>query len=212
MRENSVKALVLYGMFIAVIFLLGLTPLGYIYLPMAAITTVHIPVIVGGYSLGKKGGAVLGFFFGLTSFIRCFTTPDATAAVVLGTATGFGVYNLLLVVAVLFLPRMLTGLFSAIVYQLIGGTGKRQIAAMGVSAFVGSMTNTVFYLGGLYLLAFEQTAEIMGVAGSALLTALLGIVAGNGIIEAIAAVIICTAVGKAISAYTGRNKNEVTEK
>lgn len=212
MRENSVKALVLYGMFIAVIFLLGLTPLGYIYLPMAAITTVHIPVIVGGYSLGKKGGAVLGFFFGLTSFIRCFTTPDATAAVVLGTATGFGVYNLLLVVAVLFLPRVLTGLFSAIVYQLIGSTGKRQIAAMGVSAFVGSMTNTVFYLGGLYLLAFEQTAEIMGVAGSALLTALLGIVAGNGIIEAIAAVIICTAVGKAISAYTGRNKNEVTEK
>ncbi len=208
MREKSVRTLVLYGMFIAVVFLLGLTPLGYIYLPMASITTVHIPVIVGGYTLGKKGGAVLGFFFGLTSFIKCFTTPDAIAAIMLGTTTGFGAYNLVLILAVLFLPRILTGFFSAAVYQLIGGTGKRQAVAMGVSAFVGSMTNTVLFLGGLYILAFEQTAAAMGVAGNALLATLMGIVAGNGIIEAIAAVIICMAVGKAISAYTNRNKNE----
>ena len=79
---------------------------------------------------------------------------------------------------------------------------------MGISAFVGTMTNTVLFLGGLYILAFEQAAEAMGVAGSALLATLLGIVASNGIIEAIAAVIICTAVGKAISAYTNRNKDK----
>lgn len=206
MREKSVKNIVLYGMFTAVVFLLGLTPLGYIYLPMAAVTTVHIPVIVGGYSLGKKGGIVLGFFFGLTSLINCFITPDATAAVILGTGTGFGLYNLLLIVGVIFLPRVLAGLFSAAVYEAIGGSGRHQIAAMGISAFVGSLTNTVFYLGGLYILAFEQSAQIMGVAGSALLSALLAIVASNGIIEAIAAVIICTAVGKALSLYTNRNK------
>ena len=204
MRKIQTRTIVLYGLFIAVIFLLGLTPLGYINLPIAAITTVHIPVIVGGYVLGKKGGAVLGFFFGLTSLIRCFTTPDATAAVILGTGTGFGAYNLLLILAVIFLPRILTGLFSSALYELIGGTGKRQIAAMGVSAFVGSMTNTVFYLGGLYLLAFEQTANIMGVAGSALLKALMGIVAFNGVLEAMTAVILCTAVGKALSAYINK--------
>ena len=202
MRKIQTRTIVLYGLFIAVIFLLGLTPLGYINLPIAAITTVHIPVIVGGYVLGKKGGAVLGFFFGLTSLMRCFTTPDATAAVILGT--GFGAYNLLLILAVIFLPRILTGLFSSALYELIGGTGKRQIAAMGVSAFAGSMTNTVFYLGGLYLLAFEQTANIMGVAGSALLKALMGIVAFNGVLEALAAVILCTAVGKALSAYISK--------
>lgn len=208
MREKSVRTLVLYGMFIAIVFLLGLTPLGYIYLPMAAITTVHIPVIVGGHTLGKKGGAVLGFFFGLTSFIKCFTQPDAIAAIMLGTSGGFGIYNVVLILAVLFLPRILTGFFSAALYELIGGTGKRQAMAMGISAFVGTMTNTVLFLGGLYILAFEQAAEAMGVAGGALLATLLGIVASNGIIEAIAAVIICTAVGKAISAYTNRNKDK----
>ena len=48
MRSIQTRTIVLYGLFIAVIFLLGLTPLGYINLPIAAITTVHIPVIVGG--------------------------------------------------------------------------------------------------------------------------------------------------------------------
>ncbi len=204
MRSTKTRTIVLYGLLIAAIFILGLTPLGYINLPIAAITTVHIPVIVGGYALGKKGGAVLGFFFGLTSLIRCFTTPDATAAVILGTGTGFGAYNLLLIVAVIFLPRILTGLFSSALYELIGGSGRRQAAAMGISAFVGSMTNTVFYLGGMYLLAFEQTADIMGVAGSGLLKALLSIAAFNGVLEAMAAVLLCTAVGKALSAYINK--------
>ncbi len=206
MQMTKTRTMVLYGLFVAVIFLLGLTPLGYIVLPVAAITTVHIPVIVGGYALGKKGGMVLGFFFGLTSLIRCFTTPDATAAVILGTGTGFGAYNLLLVLAVIFLPRVLTGLVAAALYGAISGGGKRQLAAMGVSAFIGSMTNTVFYLGGMYLLAFEQTAQIMGVAGSALLKTLLSVVAFNGVLEAAAAVVICTAVGKAISVYMDKNK------
>lgn len=206
MQMTKTRTMVLYGLFIALIFLLGLTPLGYIVLPVAAITTVHIPVIVGGYVLGKKGGAVLGFFFGLTSLIRCFTTPDATAAVILGTGTGFGAYNLLLVLAVIFLPRVLTGLVSAALYGAVSAGGKRQLMAMGVGAFIGSMTNTVFYLGGMYLLAFEQTAQIMGVAGSALLKTLLGVVAFNGVLEAAAAVVICTAVGKTISVYINKNK------
>ena len=201
--RNDTRILVFYALFVALIFLLGLTPLGYIMLPIAAITTVHIPVIVGGYILGPKGGSLLGFFFGLTSLIRCFTTPDATAAVVLGTGTGFGPYNLLLIVAVLFLPRVLTGLFSALLYKSLSKPG-RDVLAMGVAAFAGSLTNTVFYLGGLYVLAFSQTAAIMGVAGSALLKALLGIVAFNGVLEAVAAVLLCCAVGKALKVVLSR--------
>ena len=60
----NVRALAAYGLFAGIIILLGLTPLGYITLPIASITTVHIPVIVGGQRFGPKGGMVLGFFFG----------------------------------------------------------------------------------------------------------------------------------------------------
>ena len=39
MKKMDTKSLVLYALFIALVFLLGLTPVGFIYLPIAAITT-----------------------------------------------------------------------------------------------------------------------------------------------------------------------------
>lgn len=206
--ETSNRRLVQYALFIAIIFLLGLTPLGYITLPIAAITTVHIPVIIGGFLFGVKGGALLGTFFGLTSLIRCFLTPDATAAIVLGFDTGFGVYNLLLIVMIIFVPRILTGVFSALVYKWISKVDRSRIGAMGVAAFVGSMTNTVFYLGGLYLFAYEQAAAGFGLVtytATSFLEVLLGIVALNGVVEAIAAVILGTAIGKVLLHVVNRN-------
>ena len=114
MRNSKVKQLVLYALFIALTLLLGLSPLGFIHLPFASITIVHIPVILAAYLFGVKGGALIGFFFGLTSLIQCFMAPDMIAMIVLGTETGFGIYNVLLILMVLFVPRILTGVFAAL--------------------------------------------------------------------------------------------------
>lgn len=210
MNKSKTQELTYLAVFTAIIFLLGMTPLGFLvlpFLPIAGITTVHMPVIIGSYSFGAKGGAILGFFFGLVSLIRCFMTPDATAAIVLGTNTGFGIYNVFLIIMIIFLPRILTGIFSALVYKALNQKDKSQVFAMGISAFVGSLTNTVFFLGGLYLFAFNQAATGFGLVSptyGAFLKILLGIVAVNGVAEAIAAVIICTAVGKAIHSFHKR--------
>ena len=201
MAKNKTYELALYALFIAITAILGLTPLGFIPL-IVSITTTHMPVIIGGYSLGAKGGALLGGVFGLTSLIQCFRYPvDITAQLMLGKSTGgFGFYNLFLIVAIIFLPRILCGLFSALTYKGLSKVDKSEVGAMGVAAFVGSMTNTIFYLGGLYLFAFDAMASAYGVTTyGALLKIILGVVAFNGLIEAVAAVIICTAVGKAIS-------------
>lgn len=205
-NRSKTYELVLYALFIAITAVLGLTPLGFIPL-VVSITTTHMPVIIGGYSLGPKGGAVLGSVFGLTSLIRCFTSPvDITAQLMLGKSTGgFGIYNLFLIVMIIFLPRILCGVFSALTYKGISKVDKSGIGAMAVAAFIGSMTNTIFYLGGLYLFAFDTMSNAYGVSTyGALLKIILGVVGFNGIIEAVAAVIICTAVGKAIS--LARNK------
>lgn len=204
MKHQQIRVLTQYALFTAIIFLLGLTPLGFLYLPIAAITTVHLPVILGGFFFGVKGGAILGGMFGFVSFLRCFTTPDATAAVMLGTDTGFGLYNLFLILMVLFLPRILTGVFSALTYKALKGRKGMALPAMGIAAFVGSMTNTVFYLGGLYLFAFQQTANSFGMAQASpmgLLQILLGVVALNGVVEAVAAVVICMPVGAALGKF-----------
>ncbi|MEG2377705.1 MAG: ECF transporter S component [Clostridia bacterium] len=210
MERTKIQTMTYLAIFIAIIFVLGLTPLGFIvlpFLPIAGITTVHMPVIIGSYSFGVKGGAILGFFFGLLSLIRCFMTPDATAAIVLGTGTGFGLYNILLIIVIIFLPRILVGVFSALVYNAISRFDKSRVFAMAIAAFIGSITNTVFYLGGLYLFAFNQAAAGFGLTNpthGAFFKVLLGVLSVNGVAEAIAAVIICTAVGKALYSLNSR--------
>ncbi len=206
MQKISTRSLVLYALFAGIIFLLGLTPLGFITLPIAAITTVHIPVIIGAYRFGIKGGTLLGFFFGLTSLIACFTRPDAIAAIVLGTKSGFAAYNLFLILTILFIPRLCVGMFSALVYKALHK--KNETIAMGAAAFLGSLTNTVFVLGGLYLFAFEETGAILGFSAGftseQVIKVLLGIVSLNGLLEAAFAVLICTAVGRALLHFEKR--------
>ncbi|MBQ5778066.1 MAG: ECF transporter S component [Oscillospiraceae bacterium] len=201
MERNKIYEMVLYALFIAITAILGLTPLGFIPL-IVSITTTHMPVIIGSYSLGAKGGAILGGVFGITSLIQCFRNPvDVTAQLMLGKSTGgFGLYNLFLIVAIIFLPRILCGVFSALTYKGVSKFDKSRVIAMGTAAVVGSMTNTIFYLGGLYLFAFDTMSAAYGVSTyGALLKIILGVVGFNGVIEAIAALIICTAVGKAVA-------------
>lgn len=204
----STRTLTQYAVFLGIILLLGLTPIGYITLPIAAVTIVHVPVIIGSYHFGPKGGMVLGTFFGLTSLITCFTRPDAIAAIVLGTSTGFGLYNVFLIIVVLFVPRILVGLFSALVYRALHK--ENEAIAMGVAAFTGSITNTVFLLGALYVFAFQEAGLAFGLSAgfqaSDFLNVLLGIVLFNSLAEAAVATLLCTAVGRALSRYTKKRQ------
>lgn len=203
---EKTKKLTKLALFTAIIMMLGLTPLGFFHLPIASLTTVHIPVIVGGLLFSATNSIYLGAIFGLTSFIRCFTTPDATAMIMLGTNTGgFKIYNLFLIVAILFLPRILTGLFANLSNRFLSKFIKKDTIVIAISSFIGSMTNTIFFLGGLYVLAFDQAAAGFGMEGatpSAFLMMLLGIVAFNGVLEATFAVIVCTPVASVLKRFT----------
>ncbi|MFI3227709.1 MAG: ECF transporter S component [Clostridia bacterium] len=201
---EKTKKLTHLALFTAIIMMLGLTPLGYIVFFAAGITTVHIPVIIGSYVFGVKESCYLGFIFGITSFIRCFTTPDAISAIVLGTGTGFGIYNLFLIIAIIFLPRILVGLFTNLSFKALDKIIKKPTIAMAISAFIGSMTNTIFVLGGLFVFAQSQAAVGFGMAGasaSALFMVIMGVVAINGSLEAIFAVIISTPVGMVLKKF-----------
>ena len=97
------------------------------------------------------------------------------------------------------------GLFSALVYRALAKRDKTNLLAMGASALTGSLTNTICFLGLTYFLAADLIATAFGTtaAGVAkLLFATTGLI--NGGIEAAVAVIICTAIGKALHAYMNR--------
>ena len=203
MEKNKIHALVIYALFVAVIFVLTFTPIGYINVGIIEITLIHIPVILASFFLGLKGSIIMGFFFGLSSLLRGLLMPTPMAAAMLGGANGFGLYNLLMVVAILFLPRILVGVVAHVMYNLI--TPKNNMLGMAVAGVCGSLTNTVLFLGLLYLMAGPILADMFGTTVGGVATLLFSTVGLlNGTLEAIAAAVICTAVGKALQAYLKR--------
>ncbi len=183
MKRLTTRKLVLYALFIALIFVLGLTPLGLIPLGFINVTILCIPTIIGTIVLGMKGGLLLGFFFGLASTLSAFgvslVPQSALAAMLLGASPVY-------VIVMCFVPRLLVPVVTSLVYRLSSRNGRTSVGVVP-AAILGSLTNTVFYLG-LMLLFFT----ISGLDS----TPVLAIIGGTGLIagslEALAAALIAT--------------------
>ena len=113
-----------------------------------------------------------------------------------------------------FLLRLLPDNLSALACTLIGALagvvlmavltisgGKRESAdiALSYAGLAGAFTNTLFVMSGIFLLYKDAYAQAMGVAGDAVLDVILGVVAFNGVVEAVVAAIIVTGVGLALT-------------
>ena len=82
---------------------------------------------------------------------------------------------------------------------LLSRSCNESFARVAVAAFVGTITNTILFLGAFYLFAKDACMAQFGAAtADALFKMMLGVVTLNGIIEAVTSVIICTAVGQAL--------------
>lgn len=199
---KKIRRLTLHGMLLAIIFVWGLT---YGYIPaLAAVTLTHIPVFIGCLLLNDASSAMLcGMAFGVTSLIRCFTTPDVFGMVVLGTGGSFGLRHVGYILALLILPRLLAGLLCFLSAKLVASLAKGnravEVVSYAVGAAVGTLTNTVLFLGGFYLLAGADLMERAFEAGfiaeasmGALLECLLGVAGTSGVLEVVLAVAVCT--------------------
>lgn len=77
--------------------------------------------------------------------------------------------------------------------------------AITLGAFVGSMTNTIFVMGGIYFLYAAKYAEIVGRPLEEAGAAVMSVVVTSGIPEAIISVIITTAVVNAVNLSRGKS-------
>jgi len=188
----KVRRLTRLAILTAIIFLLANTPLGYLSIGPIAATTVQIPVIIGAVLLGPASGAILGFFFGLSALIKVLTVPGADAF-----ATMVMQYSPFAYLFVCMVPRVLMGWLSGLLAAALKKISSR-ILQYGISGFVGSMLNTVFYLGSLWLLASELIAVSYGVDVSAVGGIVMTTAATAGIPEAIISALIVGTVCKAM--------------
>lgn len=189
-KRLSTKQFVEMALLAAVILLMAFTPIGYIKTLGLEITLIVVPVTVGAVTLGPAAGAVLGAIFGLTSFVQCFGM-SAFGAVLLGIQPFF-------TFIVCFVPRLLMGWLTGIIYQALGKVRPMRKFALVIANLAGPLLNTCLFMATLVLL-FYQTDYLQGIAQSmgasnALMFA-AAFVGVNGLIEAA----VCFVAGSAIS-------------
>lgn len=204
-RSKKTSDMVKMALFIALIILLSVTPLGYIPLGAINATTIQMPVIIGAVLFGWKKGAVLGGVFGLTSLIRNTVQPNLTSFVFSPFVPVFGEESgSLWAIIISLVPRIMIGVSAALVFALFTKFKVNKTIASAAAGFCGSLTNTVLVMGGIYLFFGESYSAAKDIAYSALLATVSATITGAGITEAVVSAVVCGAVCAALIKYTER--------
>ena len=196
--SGKTQDMVKLALFAGIIVVLSMTPLGYIPLGVIKATTIHIPVILGSILLGWKAGAVLGGIFGLTSLVVNTITPSLTSFVFTPFYSLDGSGGSLWSLVVCFVPRILVGILPYFIYRGIQKLHGSDIVSLGIAGFLGSMTNTLLVMNLIYLLFGERWGAAKQISSDLIYKTILGVIAANGIPEAIVAAVITAAVGKVL--------------
>lgn len=199
--KHDVRWMAGVGMMAAIVILLANTPLGMIQLPVIKATTTHIPVILGAILFGPLAGALLGGVFGICSVISNTTAPTLLSFAFSPFLSTTGLPGALKALWIAVGCRILIGVVAGWLWLGLRHLKVNELAALPIVGFVGSMTNTVCVMGSIYLLFARQYAEVKNVAMSAVLGLVMGTVTASGIPEAVAAMVLVAAIGKALLHY-----------
>lgn len=177
---NKTRRMTIIGMLGAISAMLGFTPLGFIPLGVANVTTMHIPVIIGAIMEGPFVGAMVGLIFGVSSLAKSFMTP---------TPLSFMFMNPMVSI----LPRIMIGIATYYFFTAARKLIKNEKAVLLLSGAFGTMVNTVLVLGSAYIIYAQRIVEAMGLPEGGAGAFLLGIATANGIPEMCVAALVTAA-------------------
>ena len=197
MRRKKVYRMTILTMFICLECVMMFTPLGYLPLGLVRVTTLHIPVILAGFLLGKKEGLICGTVFGVSSIIMNTVTPTITSFVFSPFYSVGEISGNLNSILIALVPRMLLGFVSGMIIECVPKK-KRNIIVYAVVACMMTLMHTIMVLSGIYFFFGEAYAQMKGVSFDALFGLLYSIVFSNGIIEALLAAVVCSSVAVAV--------------
>ena len=180
----TVRELTVSGLLAGITIFLGLTGYGFIPIVFMNATILHIPTIIGTIVAGPKVGMIVGFLFGIFSFIQTLRAPSLLMQFVLQHSI---VYDAIICI----IPRICIAVVAYLIYKCLP---TKDFVKVAFAAVGGSLTNTILFLGSIFILVGAPYAEAhdMSVTGFAYL--LMGIVSMNGIPEAVVSGIIVTPV------------------
>ena len=186
-QKNKTYRIAILGILSAFIIIQTFVPfLGNIPIPPLNPTIIHITVIVAAFVLSTKDGMLIGLVWGLARMVKAYTLPASPLDLLLWTNP---------IIAVV--PRVMVGLVAGLVFHAFLKR-KQEKRGMVIAAVLGSLTNTVLVLGFIALFYGNEYATALNVDPSNLLKVLAGIVATNGIGEAVAAGLIAPFIATAL--------------
>ena len=196
MKEvKNTSDLVKMALFVAIIILLSVTPLGYIHLGVINATTIQIPVIIGAILFGWKKGAFLGGVFGITSMIKNTIQPNATSFVFSPFVPVFGKdKGSLFAIVVCIVSRVMIGVVAGLLFKALSKTKLGKALSAGVCGFCGALTNTILVMGGIYLFFGRSYSAAKDQAYETLIGTVMATITGIGITEALVSAVISAAV------------------
>jgi uncharacterized membrane protein len=167
--SSTTRKIVIAGVMGAISVLLGATHWGFVpWFAGAALTVMHVPVIIGAVLEGPWVGVAIGAIFGAFSLIQGAIAPTGPADVWFTNPL------------VSILPRLFIGPVAWLVYGALRRASEP--AALAAAGVAGSLTNSVLVLGALGMLRFLPWGAIGTIAVT------------NGLPEAILAAVITVAV------------------
>lgn len=194
-REKLIR-LTYLAVLTALIWVMSLTPIGYLRAGGIEITFLLIPVLLGAYLLGPAGGAFLGLMFGLTSFVQCFGI----------SAFGTTIFNINPFGAAFscLVPRILMGLVAGLLFRAFSKRDLKGLWSLPVVSLIGALCNTVGFTGSILLFYWKNPTFTEAYGATSILAFLALFITFNALIEAAASTVLTTAIGQAMR--TARRK------
>jgi uncharacterized membrane protein len=190
--SGKILKMVQLAILTALLIVMSVTPLGYLKLSSIEISFLMLPVVVGAIVVGPTGGALLGFVFGLTSFLQCVSGISPFGAL-MWAASPVGAF------LVCIPTRVLAGFLPGLLAKAMNEKARPSII-FPAAALIGSLLNTILFLGTVLLIFGGNTAvsDFIGFSAGTSIVAYIAATIGatNGLVEALA----CTLVGAGLSA------------
>ena len=198
-RSQNIRYMTHLALLIALQIVLTVTPVGFFSFGGISITIVHIPVLIGAITLGVKAGAVLGGCFGISSMLVATMRAPSPADQIFSPFLSGSMWSFVLA----FVPRLLCGLFAALVFIAAKRLIKKDVPSAAIAAAIGSLTNTVLVLSFIYLFFGKIYAELNGVTLDVLVGLFITAAGTNGIVEMLLAAFLCSVLVKPIQKTIG---------
>ena len=185
MKDKKILRMVQLSFFIAVIVVLQVIAYlvsRFTLLPFS-LSLVFLPIVLGGAVFGVKDGSILGFSFGVLTFIGCITDIDPGGAILFAN-------NPFVTVLLCLLKATMAGLISALIFKALSKSSLGDSTKVAIVSAVAPVVNTSIFLIAMFTIYKTTLYEWAG--DSNIMTyAFTGLVGINFLFEFISTVLLC---------------------